>query len=180
MEIKRICLKGCPQGSVILPNLWNLYIHQLLSLNTDTLFLQAFTNDLALVSTGRVRKELENNTNKALDAIANKLRELKLDLSVDKCQGLAFRTNMHCIQRPGQSEKNGQSVKIWNSLKYLGILLESRLTWSYHMLSLHKKIYKLTNNFKRFIKANWNININLAKFWYFSVIEPALLYGAGV
>ncbi|GBM30091.1 hypothetical protein AVEN_78496-1 [Araneus ventricosus] len=30
--------------------------------------------DLALVPSDRVRKELENNTNKALDAIANKLR----------------------------------------------------------------------------------------------------------
>ncbi|GBN34137.1 hypothetical protein AVEN_72582-1 [Araneus ventricosus] len=95
MEIKLICSKGCPQGFVISPNLWNPYLNQLLSLNSDTLFLQAFAGDLALVLAGRVRKELENNTNKALATIANKLRELKLDLSVDKCQGLAFRSNVH-------------------------------------------------------------------------------------
>ncbi|GBM30090.1 hypothetical protein AVEN_78495-1 [Araneus ventricosus] len=27
------------------------------------------------------------------------------------------------------------------------------------------------------MKTNWNINKNLVKFWFFSVIEPALLYG---
>ncbi|GBM21462.1 hypothetical protein AVEN_161071-1 [Araneus ventricosus] len=74
MEIKRICSKGCSQGSVTSPNLWNLYMNQLLSLNGDILILQAFAHDLALVSAGRVREELENNTNKALDAIANKLK----------------------------------------------------------------------------------------------------------
>ncbi|GBO15493.1 hypothetical protein AVEN_19197-1 [Araneus ventricosus] len=95
-------------------------MNKLLSLNSDTLFLQAFTDDLALVSAGRVRKELENNTNKALDAIANKSRKLKFDLSVDKCQGLAFRSNVHYRQRHEQSifyrnpifKINGQSVKI--------------------------------------------------------------------
>ncbi|GBM73076.1 hypothetical protein AVEN_17660-1 [Araneus ventricosus] len=68
---------------------------------------QAFADDLALVSAGRVREELENNTNKELDAIANKLRELKLDLSVDKCQGLAFISNVHYRQRRGQ-------IQIWS------------------------------------------------------------------
>ncbi|GBL91353.1 hypothetical protein AVEN_203502-1 [Araneus ventricosus] len=143
MEIKRICSKGCAQGSIISPNLRNLYMNQLLSLNSDTLFLQAFADDLALVSASRVREELENNTNKALDAIANKLRELKFDLSVDKCQGLAFRSNVHYRQRRGQSifnrnpifKINGQSVNIGNSLKYLGILLDCRSTWSNHILS---------------------------------------------
>ncbi|GBM89256.1 hypothetical protein AVEN_180409-1 [Araneus ventricosus] len=55
----------------------------------------AFADDLALVSTGRVREEWENNTDKALNDIANKLRDLKLDLSVDKCQVHAFRSNVH-------------------------------------------------------------------------------------
>ncbi|GBL76427.1 hypothetical protein AVEN_53197-1 [Araneus ventricosus] len=172
MEIKRICSKGCPKGSVISPNLWNLYMNQLLSLNSDTLFLQAFADDLALVSASRVREELENNTNKALNAIANKLRDLKLDLSVDKCQDLAFRSNVHYRQRRGQIifnrnpifKINGQSVKIGNSLKYLGILLDCILTWSNHILSFHKKIYKLTFNFNMFMKANWKMDKHLVKF----------------
>ncbi|GBM45907.1 hypothetical protein AVEN_211971-1 [Araneus ventricosus] len=70
----------------------------------------AFADDLALVSAGRVREELENNTNKALDAIANKLRELELDLSVDKCQGLAFRSNVLYRQRRGQSIFNRNPI----------------------------------------------------------------------
>ncbi|GBM33342.1 hypothetical protein AVEN_194948-1 [Araneus ventricosus] len=144
----------------------------------------SFADDLALVSACRVREELENNTNKALDAIANKLRELKLDMSVDKCQGLAFRSNVHYRQsifnRNPIFKISGQSVKIGNSLKYLGILLDWRLTWSNHILSLHKKIYKMAINFNRFMKANWNIDKHLVKFWYISVIELPLLCGAGV
>ncbi|GBM26526.1 hypothetical protein AVEN_245254-1 [Araneus ventricosus] len=81
LEIKKICYKGLlPQGSVISPNLWNLYMNQLLSINSDSYFIQAFAEDLVLVSGGRVRKELENNTNNALNIISDKLKELKLDL----------------------------------------------------------------------------------------------------
>ncbi|GBN22222.1 hypothetical protein AVEN_258251-1 [Araneus ventricosus] len=71
-------------------------------MNSDSYFIQAFADDLALVSAGRDRNELENNTNNALNMIFDKLKDLELDLSVDKCQGLAFRSNTHYRQRCAQ------------------------------------------------------------------------------
>ncbi|GBM94126.1 hypothetical protein AVEN_245527-1 [Araneus ventricosus] len=56
-EIERDCHKGCPQGSALTPNMWNIYVNRVLQLNSDV--LQAFADDLALVITGSVRKELE-------------------------------------------------------------------------------------------------------------------------
>ncbi|GBO35600.1 hypothetical protein AVEN_225545-1 [Araneus ventricosus] len=86
LVIKKICHKGLlPQGSVISPNLWNLYMNQLLNSNSSNYFIQAFADKLEPFSDGRVRKELENNDNNALNMISDKLKELKLDLSIDKC-----------------------------------------------------------------------------------------------
>ncbi|GBM42774.1 hypothetical protein AVEN_81595-1 [Araneus ventricosus] len=53
----------------------HLYMNQLLSINNDSYFIHAFADDLALVAAGRVRKEPENNTNNALNLIADKLTE---------------------------------------------------------------------------------------------------------
>ncbi|GBN99811.1 hypothetical protein AVEN_65827-2-1, partial [Araneus ventricosus] len=92
LEIERDCHKGCPQGSVVAPNLWNIYVNRVLEINSERVFLQAFADDLALVTAGSVRKELEINTNEALELIHLTLVESKLELSVGKCQGLAFRS----------------------------------------------------------------------------------------
>ncbi|GBM37887.1 hypothetical protein AVEN_193401-1 [Araneus ventricosus] len=63
LEIERDCHKGCPQGSVVAPNLWNIYVNRVLELNSEKVILKAFADDLALVTTDSVRKELETNTN---------------------------------------------------------------------------------------------------------------------
>ncbi|GBL79714.1 hypothetical protein AVEN_18240-1 [Araneus ventricosus] len=159
-----------------------------LEINSERVFLQAFADDLALVTAGSVRKELEINTNEALEFIHLTLVELKLELSVGKCQGLAFRSLVRHQKRKGQNifkrkpifKINVQSIRIGESLKYLGVLLDSRLTWSSHILSLHAKFYNLTNNFSRIIKTDWNLDKELVKIWYLTVIEKTLLYGAGV
>ncbi|GBN02977.1 Putative protein in type-1 retrotransposable element R1DM, partial [Araneus ventricosus] len=188
LEIERDCHKSCPQGSVVGPNLWNIYVNRVLEINSERVFLQAFSDDLALVTAGSVRKELEINTNEALQLIHLTLVELKLELSVGKCQGLAFRSLVRHQKRKGQNifkrkpifKINGQSIRIGESLKYLGVLLDSRFTSSSHILSLHAKVYNLTNNFSRIIKTDWNLDKELVKIWYLTVIEKALLYGAGV
>ncbi|GBL75115.1 hypothetical protein AVEN_38565-1 [Araneus ventricosus] len=47
-------------------------------------------------------------------------------------------------------------------------------------LTLHAKALFLTSNFNRVVKSKWNMNKNLLKIWYYTVIEKALLYGASV
>ncbi|GBL75869.1 hypothetical protein AVEN_234217-1 [Araneus ventricosus] len=91
VNTERQCFMGCPQGSVVFPGIWNIYINKILELNNEEFFVQAFADDLALVATGRTRKELEDNANRLLALISDKLEELKLNLSVDKCQAIAIR-----------------------------------------------------------------------------------------
>ncbi|GBM63918.1 RNA-directed DNA polymerase from mobile element jockey [Araneus ventricosus] len=103
LEIERDSHKSCPQGSVVAPNLWNIYVNRILEINSERVFLQAFADDLALVTAGSVRKELEINTNEALELIHLTLVELKLELSVGKCQRLAFRSLVRHQKRKGQN-----------------------------------------------------------------------------
>ncbi|GBN14594.1 Putative protein in type-1 retrotransposable element R1DM [Araneus ventricosus] len=91
-EITRHCFKGCPQGSVIAPVIWNIYINTILCNNNTTFYTQAFADDLALVVSGRRARDLESNTNSALEQIALNLSDLKLKLSAEKCQALVVRS----------------------------------------------------------------------------------------
>ncbi|GBL86917.1 hypothetical protein AVEN_218662-1 [Araneus ventricosus] len=54
------------------------------------------------------------------------------------------------------------------------------LTWTAHIMTLHSKIFKLTQNFNRIVQSDFSIDKHILKTWYFVVTEKALLYDAGV
>ncbi|GBL81118.1 hypothetical protein AVEN_107593-1 [Araneus ventricosus] len=100
------------KGAVV-EYLWNIYVNRVLEINSEKVFLQAFADDLGLVTAGSVRKELEINTSEALELILLTLVELKLELSVGKCQGLVRhqkRKGQNIFNRKPIFKINGQSI----------------------------------------------------------------------
>ncbi|GBO01257.1 hypothetical protein AVEN_207574-1 [Araneus ventricosus] len=149
----------------------------------------AFADDLALVVSGRRARDLESNTNSALEQIALNLYDIKLKLSAEKCQALVVRSiisykfskrNSTVLNRKPTFKINGYSIKISDSSKILGKVLDNKFTWSSHILTLHNKALFLTCNFNRIVKIMWSLNKNPIKLWYSTVIEKALLYGPSV
>ncbi|GBM33343.1 Putative protein in type-1 retrotransposable element R1DM [Araneus ventricosus] len=154
LEISRPCSKGCPQGSVIAPTIWNIYINSILINDRPDLHIQAFADDLALLIAGRTARELENKTNLILAAISDKLEDLELKLSIEKCQAVVYRS----IASQKFSKRNSTVLN-------------------------RKPTFKIKNHsikFNRVVKSKWIMNKNLLKIWYYTVIEKALLYGASV
>ncbi|GBN17351.1 Putative protein in type-1 retrotransposable element R1DM [Araneus ventricosus] len=189
LEISRPCSKGCPQGCVIAPTIWNIYINSILINDRPDLHIQAFADDLVLLIGGRTARELENKTNLILAAISDKLEDLKLKLSIEKCQAVVYRSiasqkfskrNSTVLNRKPTFKIKNHSIKVSDSLKILGITIDNKLSWTAHFLTLHAKALFLTSNFNRVVKSKWNVNKNLLKIWYYTVIEKALLYGASV
>ncbi|GBN92126.1 Putative protein in type-1 retrotransposable element R1DM [Araneus ventricosus] len=176
-------------GSVIAPIIWNIYINAVLKLNDGELYVQAFADDLALIIGGRTARVLEANTNLALANIARSLDSLKLNLSVQKCQAVVYRSiasqklskrNSTILNRKPTFKIYNTSIRVTDSLTILGIVIDNKLTWSEHINSLHGKMLILTSNFNRILKTDWSVNKNLIKTWYLTTIEKALLYGASV
>ncbi|GBL83728.1 Retrovirus-related Pol polyprotein from type-1 retrotransposable element R1 [Araneus ventricosus] len=188
-SVSRQCYRGCPQGSVIAPILWNIYINSILNNNNDGFYIQAFADGLALVVGGRTARELEKNTNMALEKVSNGLDSLKLSLSIHKCQAVVYRSiisqklsrrNSTVLNRKPTFKIKNASIKVTDSLKILGIHIDQKLSWTTHINSLHNKVLILTTNFNRIIKTDWSVDKKLIKSWYLTTIEKSLLYGASV
>ncbi|GBN58046.1 hypothetical protein AVEN_79733-1 [Araneus ventricosus] len=136
-ETSRTCFRGCPQGSVIAPIIWNIYINKVLNINDGELLVQAFADDLALMVGGNTARILEMNTNIALDKVSTLLDTLRLNLSVQKCQAIVFRShisqklsrrNSTVLNRRPTFKINNHSIKVTDSLKILGITIDNKLT----------------------------------------------------
>ncbi|GBN43482.1 hypothetical protein AVEN_259537-1 [Araneus ventricosus] len=73
-------------------NMEYIYINSILINDRPDLHIQAFSYDLALIIGGRTARELESKTNLILAVISNKLENLQLKLSIEKCQVVVYRS----------------------------------------------------------------------------------------
>ncbi|GBM82343.1 Putative protein in type-1 retrotransposable element R1DM [Araneus ventricosus] len=185
---KGVC-RGCPQGSVLAPHLWNFYFNEILLLNNDRWFLQAYADDLALVLSASSRKLLESVVSNFLDVLFEKLMNLNLIIASEKTLAVVFRGTQNknkqkrglaTLQRPPIFKIQGRTIRTVDSLKYLGIVIDNLLNWNSHIIYLQKKVYNLIRNFNSVSGPNWGTGVPLLKHWYSSVIQPSLLFGAAV
>jgi hypothetical protein len=66
------------------------------------------------------------------------------------------------------------------SLKYLGIILDSKLTFRDHIIDMTDKCSKLIFTLSKLAKLNWGLNYSALKTIYTGGILPLLLYVAPV
>ena len=132
---------GVPQGSTLGPLLFLLYINDLrFALSYAT--ASHFADDTSIIYANAKLKTLESNLNYDLiKCVSEWLRSNRLSLNVDKTKLLLFRS------KNNKTSLDNISIKIQNSkllpsnyVKYLGVLIDENLSWSYHIKELSNKL----------------------------------------
>ena len=71
-------------------------------------------------------------------------------------------------------------LKVVSKMKYLGVMLDSKLDWFPHSIYLENKLLGIRNNLVRCSKATWGISFHNLKSIYNHAILPAITYAAEV
>lgn len=176
--INYFTLKGCPQGSCLGPSLWLLVADKLLkNLETYNLFIKAYADDFILIEKANTRRQLELNTNKAIEIFNLHCSHLLLSVSESKTLGILFGPKLLEKRRP-IFKLNNSTIKIQNQIKYLGIYLDAKLNFIYHLNYLSQKISNFNNNIIKSKGKNWGIKFHLLRLWYLTVTEKRLEYAS--
>lgn len=127
---------GVPQGTVLGPLLFNIYINDVLTQIEETL---AFADDTAICCSARSWTELENKMNEKLTVMANYLALNDLSLNIGKTVYMSF-----TVQKRKQPESlnikiNNEQIKRVDSTKYLGIEIDSNMKWINNITANIKK-----------------------------------------
>ena len=164
---------GVPQGSVLGPLLFLIYINDL-PLSSSKLAFYLFADDTNIYYEAESLDQLQSVVNKELKKVKIWLDVNKLSLNIDK-------TNFIIFKSPRHFSPDKVSIKIGNFpinqtcyVKFLGVLLDENLSWKYHLTELSKKLARTCG---MFFKIRHFLPINILICLYNSLFSPFLQYG---
>ena len=170
-------LSGVPQGSVLGPLLFLLYIDDVSDiLLSDGSTLNLYADDMLLY---KPVKSIEDfgHLQLDIDRISDWVSCNKLTLNPTKCKAMIISRKRNAVEPP-QLVLNGAPLEQVETFKYLGVLLSPNLSWSAHIDSICTKARKLTGLLYRRFYGNMDHHSLLEL--YSVLIRPHLEYAAPI
>jgi len=181
INIEREVSRGCPQGSCLGPGMWNIFYNSLLNLTfTSGTKIIAFADDLMILTSGKSVSEVENTANIELQKISKWAKENKARFNDQKSKVMLMTRRKRKERKDLEVYLNYKLLRQVKTMKYLGIIIDNKLTFREHITQVTEKCRKIIFALSKSAKLNWGLSHKALKTIYTGGIEPLLLYGAPV
>lgn len=130
---------GVPQGSILGPLLFLLYINDIVNvpLTADIIL---YADDTNVFFSGQDISSIEKQANLWLNNLSLWLKINQLELNIKKTKYIIFHPRNHSILRNTQLSFRGVSIERVQTQKFLGVIFHETLNWSSHIDKLRTQV----------------------------------------
>ena len=167
-----IVVFGVPQGSVLGPLLFLLYINDIVNISNKGEFI-LFADDTNIFITGLTKMDAYNNANAVLRDLHTYMISNQLHVNVGKCAHMYFppKTAQAECQTAARTRPftdipslllNGRKIPQVRKIKFLGVIIDDELSWLDHIEHIEYKLKSslaLIKRIKKFIPSSQFLNV---------------------
>lgn len=169
---------GCPQGGVLSPLLWNLVMDGLLvELNNEGYSSLGYADDLVILVEGKFSITIRERMQRALNVVNRWCSREGLKVSPPKTTLVPF-TRRRKLEGLGPLFLNGGNLEMSGEVKYLGVIFDSKLTWTSHISKIKRKSEITLAVIRRMYDRQWGLRPGMVHWLYTRVVRPAIMYAA--
>jgi len=178
IRIKTQC--GLPQGGGLSPTLWSLVADSLLKwLSKQGVFAQGFADDGVVLLIGKALNILCEVMQRTLHGVQKWCMDRHLSVNPSKTEMILF-TRKYKPDSLSSIYFYQEELEQRTQVKYLGVILDSKLNWSIHIdVKCNKALISL-NQLRRSIGKTWGLTPRTTRWIYTAIIRPSLTYAAVV
>lgn len=141
-ELKSVTC-GVPQGSILGPLLFNMYLNDICNINTTAKFI-IYADDTSIFFTGNNLDILVRDCNDTMSELQKWSESKCMRINEKKTQAVVFRPKNKPVPFSFGIKLNSRCIDVVEQFKCLGVVFSSSMSWEQHVDHISTKLAQIT------------------------------------
>ncbi|GFU45312.1 RNA-directed DNA polymerase from mobile element jockey [Trichonephila clavipes] len=162
---------GAPQGALLSPTLFNIYINDIPKTRHTTVCL--FADDTAILAQSANKNCVTHFLHRHLAELEDWYKKWKIAINPTKTEAVFFSTGK-ATRKPPPIHIHNHPVPWSKTVKYLGVVLDENLSFKHHIIHLRNKFRALASIYSPYFARNSPLTLKNRVLIYTSIIRPVI------